>query len=65
MLVLSVWLHTRWHDLTDTVAARSRRDDGEVTATMAMIAVLVVAAIAAAGIIANKMQAHAIKVPDP
>ena len=66
MLALCVWLHTRWNDLTHGGSTRpSRHDDGEVTATMAMIALLVIAAIAAAAVIATKMAGHAAKVPGP
>lgn len=42
---------------------REDRDRGEVTATTALIVILVVAAIAAAGIIAGKMRDNANNVP--
>ena len=41
------------------------RDRGEVTAQTAMIALLVIAAIAAGGIIASKITGNANKIPSP
>lgn len=59
-----------WYDAGDRLrAARQRvaddRDRGEVTATTALIFILVVAAIAAAGIIATKIRSNAENVPEP
>jgi hypothetical protein len=67
MLALQIQMMMAW--LTTKDRALRRWDDeserGEVTATMAMIALLVAAAVVAAGIIAVKMSAHANKVPNP
>lgn len=41
------------------------RDTGEITATTAMIVILVIAAVAAGGIIATKIRANANNVPTP
>ncbi len=59
-----------WLQAGDTIAAARRRTDadrdrGEVTATTAMIVILVIAAIAAAGYIAQKMTDNANNVPSP
>lgn len=48
-----------------TATDRLERDRGEVTAQTAMIALLVIAAIAAGGIIATKITGNANKIPSP
>ena len=45
--------------------ARDDHDRGEVTATTALIVILVIAAIAAGGIIASKIASNANSVPSP
>ena len=60
--VMMAWLTTRDRAIQRYDEASER---GEVTATMAMIALLVIAAIAAAAVIATKMAGHAAKVPGP
>lgn len=59
-----------WLQAGDAISAAHRkaendRDRGEVTATTAMIVILVIAAIAAAGFIAQKMTDNANNVPSP
>ena len=60
--ILSYWSNAR-------AAARrlvdDARDTGEITATTAMIVILVIAAVAAGGIIATKIRANANNVPSP
>ncbi|HWL44550.1 MAG TPA: hypothetical protein VNQ73_16540 [Ilumatobacter sp.] len=51
--------------LRATHSRAAERDRGEVTATTALIFILVVAAIAAAGVIASKITNNASRVPDP
>ena len=70
MLELQVQLWSTW--LRAITATRERlqkanndRDRGEVTSTTALIVILVIAAIAAAGIIAAKITANANNVPAP
>lgn len=62
VLILNRWSHAR-------AAAHRRLDDaretGEITATTAMIVILVIAAVAAGGIIATKIRANANNVPTP
>ena len=47
------------------VEAGHERDRGEVTATTALIVILVIAAIAAGGVIAIKIANNANNVPEP
>jgi hypothetical protein len=65
MLALQIRVLMAWQ--TTRQRAKQRIDDeverGEVTATMAMIALLVAAAVIAAGVIALKMKKHADAVP--
>jgi heme A synthase len=63
MLQFQVNLLTAWwavHRRYDT-----ERDRGEITATTALIVILVIAAIAAGGVIAAKIAANADNVPEP
>jgi len=62
MKVWSAWLDTRGRAI-DRVA--EDRDRGEVTATTAMIVLLVIAAIAAGAVIATKIGNNAQAVPEP
>lgn len=67
MLELQINVLTAWW--AASTAARDRlaadRDRGEVTAQTAMIVLLVIAAIAAAGVIAAKIANNAEAVPEP
>ncbi len=67
MLELQLKILTLWH--TAGMALRQRLDvrneRGEVTATTALIVLLVIAAIAAGGIIAGKITDNANNVPSP
>lgn len=68
MLELQVKVLAAWHRAGDALRERvaSETDDrGEVTATTAMIVLLVVAAIAAGGVIATKIGNNAEAVPEP
>jgi hypothetical protein len=69
MLELQVQLLTAWWQAADALSRRvsdARRDErGEITATTALIVLLVIAAIAAGGIIANKITNNANNVPEP
>ena len=69
MLELQLRLLNAWWQAGDTLRQRLHdvRDDdrGEVTATTALIVILVIAAIAAGGIIATKINQNANKVPTP
>ncbi len=60
--VWSAWLHARGRAL-ERVA--DDRDRGEVTAQTALIVILVIAAIAAGGVIATKIGNNAEAVPEP
>lgn len=60
--VYSAWLHAREH-AAERIA--DDRDRGEVTATTALIVILVIAAIAAGGVIATKIGNNAQAVPEP
>ncbi len=62
--VLESWRRARESALS-TQIDRQTRDRGEVTAQTAMIALLVIAAIAAGGIIASKITGNANKIPSP
>jgi hypothetical protein len=63
---LYAWWLTATTDLEERLAAASRGDDrGEVTATTALIVLLVGAAIPAGGIIAARLVANANNVPSP
>ena len=62
--VLSCWLAVTGR--LRTVVDEARNDDrGEVTATTALIVLLVIAAIAAGGVIATKITDNAKNVPSP
>lgn len=59
-MVLELWYRAKM-----SLSERSRGDRGEVTATTAMIFLLVGAAIVAGGVIAQKITNNANNVPDP
>ena len=61
----SVWLRAVAATRERLVEAGHERDRGEVTATTALIVILVIAAIAAGGVIAIKIANNAINVPEP
>lgn len=69
MLELQIRILTAWWSAADLGRQRlhdARHDDrGEVTAGTAMIVILVIAAIAAGGIIAAKITNNANNVPEP
>ncbi len=70
MLQLQLHLLAAWFRASDPTrerlrAARDDHDRGEVTATTALIVILVIAAIAAGGIIASKIASNANSVPSP
>lgn len=67
MLNIQVALLTAWQMVSNAAQdqIREQRDRGEVTATTAMIVLLVVAAIAAGTIIAARITANANNVPSP
>lgn len=67
MTTLGVHLYLMWFTASSALSDRlDQRDDrGEVTATTAIIVLLVAAAITAGGIIANKLVANANAVPTP
>jgi beta-lactamase regulating signal transducer with metallopeptidase domain len=69
MLELQIGLLTMWWSANDALRERlahARDDDrGEVTGTTALIVILVIAAIAAGGIIATKITDNANNVPSP
>lgn len=67
MLHFQVNLLTAWWKATDTIERRyeTDRDRGEITATTALIVILVIAAIAAGGLIAAKIVSNAENVPEP
>lgn len=67
MLQLQINLLTAWWATTTAVKDRydSDRDRGEITAATALIVILVIAAIAAGGIIAAKILSNAENVPEP
>jgi hypothetical protein len=69
MLELQMNLLTLWWSAGDMIRvrlAKARDDDrGEVTGTTALIVILVIAAIAAGGVIAAKIAGNAEKVPTP
>lgn len=62
--IMETWRRTREAALP-TPAERLEQDRGEVTAQTAMIALLVLAAVAAGGVIAGKIAGHAAKIPAP
>lgn len=63
--LLTAWLHAGDLARERLQAARDDHDRGEVTATTALIVILVLAAIAAGGIIASKIANNANAVPEP
>ncbi|MAT05535.1 MAG: hypothetical protein CL424_10890 [Acidimicrobiaceae bacterium] len=67
MLQFQVNLLTAWWEAAEAIERRyeADRDRGEITATTAMIVILVIAAIAAGGVIAAKIVANAENVPEP
>jgi hypothetical protein len=69
MLELQLGLLTMWWSASDAIRERlaNARDDerGEITATTAIIVILVIAAIGAGGVIATKIAANANNVPTP
>jgi hypothetical protein len=67
MLELQIKLLTAWWSATDSASSRidHERDRGEVTATTAIIVLLVIAAIAAGTIIATRITTNANNVPTP
>jgi hypothetical protein len=69
MLELQLGLLTMWWSASDTIRERlaNARDDdrGEITATTALIVILVIAAIAAGGVIATRITSNANNVPTP
>lgn len=67
MLQFQINLFTAWWTATEAVHRRydSERDRGEITATTALIVLLVIAAITAGGVIAAKITSNANNVPSP
>lgn len=67
MLHFQVNLLTAWWAAGEAMHRRyqAERDRGEITATTALIVILVIAAIAAGGIIAAKITSNAENVPEP
>jgi heme A synthase len=67
MLELQIKLLTAWWLVADSATSRidDERDRGEVTATTAIIVLLVIAAIAAGTIIATRITTNANNVPTP
>jgi beta-lactamase regulating signal transducer with metallopeptidase domain len=69
MLDIQINLLTAWWRAADTLRQRlnatRHNDRGEITATTALIVILVIAAIAAGGVIASKITANANNVPAP
>lgn len=67
MTMLNAHLYCLWLTATGALSDRldERDDRGEVTATTAIIVLLVAAAITAGGVIANKLVANANNVPSP
>ena len=67
MLHFQVNLLTAWWEATKAIQRRyeTDRDRGEITATTALIVILVIAAIAAGGVIAAKIASNAENVPEP
>lgn len=68
MLELQLRVLTIWWAASDQLRARLHTADddrGEVTATTAMIVILVIAAIAAGAIIAAKINSNANNIPTP
>ena len=67
MLQLQVHVLTRWWNARTTARRHldEARETGEITATTAMIVLLVIAAVAAGGIIATKIRDNANAVPSP
>ncbi len=68
MLELQLRVLTIWWAASDQLRARLHTvddDRGEVTATTAMIVILVIAAIAAGAIIAAKINSNANNIPTP
>ena len=64
MKVLSAWMAAG--DAVNLRLQEARHDDrGEVNATTAFIVLLVIAAIAAGGVIANKITTNANNIPSP
>lgn len=61
----SAWLRAAAVTRQRLVEASGERDRGEVTATTALIVILVIAAIAAGGVIAIKIANNANNVPEP
>ena len=62
-LTLRAWI--RWQTTSHTIQRRMTREEGEITATTAIIVLLTIAAITAGGIIAGKIVANANNVPAP
>lgn len=62
--LLALWL-AAVDGARDRVAEARQDDRGEVTATTALIVLLVVAALAAGAVIAGKITGNANKVPSP
>ncbi len=67
MLKQQIKMLAAWYAVGDAMRDRDRedRDRGEVTATTALIVLLVIAAIAAGTIIATKITNNANNVPEP
>ena len=67
MLQFQVNLLTAWWKAAEAIERQyeADRDRGEITATTAMIVILVIAAIAAGGVIAAKIVSNAENVPEP
>lgn len=67
LLKQQIKMLTAWYAVGDAMRDRVRedRDRGEVTATTALIVLLVIAAIAAGTIIATKITNNANNVPEP
>ena len=69
MLALEVRMVTVWMAAGDTIRHRLREawddDGGEITATTALIVILVIAAIGAGTVIATKIANNARHVPEP
>ena len=67
LLEQQIRMLTAWYAVGDAMRDRVRedRDRGEVTATTALIVLLVIAGIAAGTIIATKINNNANNVPEP
>lgn len=68
MLELQIQILAAWYAVSDRTRRRldvAQRDRGEITATTALIVILVIAAIGAGTVIATKITNNANNVPEP